>query len=268
MDPLAKPIAALHLSEPTHASAGNVVGWLFDLYPGDTFAARVNAYIAQSIGVMTEMGAGSGCVWDLEAHASPAYVGSPDLAMSLNKDFGPLIPNFFKQYRLAGFEMGSTITAGEYDSATNTLVTSRDPLATMLRKCVYARQHWLCKLFYFDVNFYTPQGGELLPADFFGWMSRVLPDCYFVPEAETLDYYKQPRVRPYLALENGETGAPAEARKFGGRAVIECNAGDIDGNRDKLIESVRAGDTLLTNGWSMHERVSKVAEIYRAARSN
>lgn len=276
-----KPIAAMHLCEPTHASAANPAGWLFDLYDADPDTG-LEMYIAAALKAIRALGAGSLVFWDGEGgqmmrvidqvlNGQPianGYEGSPDLLGILNPAFAERLKYMFRRFILAGLEVGGALRPHELNLTSGKLVDSFDCYTTLLRKMSYAREVLGWTIFYIDTNFDHVNGGNLLPASLFARLLAAMPDCTIFPEAEDPSYYAvSPRLRPYLALENGETGTPPRIRAANPQSssVIEVNAGDIDGNFQKLVQSVRSGDSLITNSWCMHDRIPKVASIYAAA---
>lgn len=267
-----RPIVRLVTCEPSLVTPANPGGWLFNLYPGANFAEQMSAYANRSIEVMRSIDAQGMIVWDIDGARYPAamYVGAPDQAVAMNPELGGRVEDFFARFRSAGFKVGVCIRPCEFNAATGKQEDSPDPFATLLRKAKFARQVWKCRLIYVDSNYGSVARGDLLPATLAARLHKdeALRDVLFIFEAEDRNYYRHSA--PWLALENGDDGTPADVLAdipdaFG---VININTGDVPKHFDKLVAAVKRGDILITDGWQFFPKVKDVAAIRAAAAAN
>lgn len=281
-----RPIAALYVANDESCSAANPAGWLFDksidiATPTDlaNLRRRFLDYADGAIKVMHEIDAQGGIVWNIDGARHGSFLGCPDQAVLLNPEIGGFADEFFARFRAQKFKVGVCIRPLELDLKTGQLAPAADAYQSLLRKAKFARARWKCQLFYIDTNLIAapavdpPQYVSLIPAAVFERLHKDLPDCLFIPEHERIwgngqvdpGYYQ--RTAPYMELRGGEVGTPAPVRTIvpGAFSVLNVSEGDIPGNLPALIESTKAGDILMINGWWRSDQINDLLKLRAAA---
>lgn len=149
------------------------------------------------------------------------------------------------------------------------------------RKIQYAKDRWDCSIFYIDsngefrmMNALGPQHVKwiLLSARVFRELRERHPDVLIIPELEGGSHGQTHTAywgttAPYGELDLGNTATPEWVRDIYPEAVsiINVSDGDIEANREQLVEAVRNGDILMSRGWFRDSRNPKVREIYEEA---
>lgn len=151
----------------------------------------------------------------------------------------------------------------------------------MDRKIQYAKDRWGCRIFYIDTNGAVRMNRELgkvdwflLSADIYRRLMERHPDILIIPELQQ-GTHGRPHLAywgtsaPYGELDLGSTGTPGFVRNTYPEAfsIVNITDGNIEANREALIESVRTGDILLFRGWFNDAKNVFVNEIYEAARN-
>lgn len=259
-----RPIGKLNLTQMNLVKTSNPNGWLFELYPGATFAERIQAYVDRAIEVMKKLNGQGMIVWDIEGAAQPQYLGSPD-DVSLTGEHWQA--GFFKQFRDAGFKVGCCLRPIIWDG--NLVTAPEDHALSMYRKAAFAREKWQCKLFYVDSPFLA-MGDKLLPVDLFKLLHKALPDCLFIPEHGNLDYplwtaqYREVR-NP--AIGSTPTIAQVAAVVPDAFSVINCSVDDpatLLKSADYLRGLFRAGQVALLDAWWYNPCVDPLLSILSA----
>lgn len=130
----------------------------------------------------------------------------------------------------------------------------RDPIAELSDRVQYAQRRWGATLFYIDTNsFARSDGGRekhtLLTAEQMQRLARLHPDCLFIPEHETPDYYAS--TAPYNHPGVDPTAAtPAAVRtRYPGSFLCEVIPERQDFVRwDEYVNGVQEGDVLFCDG--------------------
>jgi hypothetical protein len=150
----------------------------------------------------------------------------------------------------------------------------------MDRKIQYAKDRWGCRIFYIDTNGVWREINKrfefsftLLNAALLRELMERHPDILLIPELQKendghrhLAFWGTSA--PYGELDLGSLGTPAWIRNTYPDAfsILNVSDGDIEGNRDALVEAVRNGDILMARGWFKDRRNETVRAIYDEAR--
>lgn len=130
----------------------------------------------------------------------------------------------------------------------------RDPIAELSDRVKYAQRRWGATLFYIDTNSFAQNDGgrekhTLLTAEQMQRLARLHPDCLFIPEHETPDYYAS--TAPYNHPGVDPTAAtPAAVRaRYPGSFLCEVIPERQDFVRwDEYVKGVQEGDVLFCDG--------------------
>jgi hypothetical protein len=148
------------------------------------------------------------------------------------------------------------------------------------RKIQYAKDRWGCTIFYIDTNVefrmmdaLGPGNSKsiLLSATVFRELRERHPDVLIIPEFIRKGQRSQIAywgcTVEYQELDLGKKGTTDFARTVypGAFSLVNVSDGDIEANRDELVEAVRGGDILMTRGWFINNRTEVVRGIYEEA---
>jgi hypothetical protein len=274
-----RPITALHLCGSQFKLPDNPQGWNWAMLRDNT--PQLDEYADAAIEIMIRLNA-QGCIaWDLCGLAdydTAGYLGSPDIAATINPQLAAAYDKFFRKIRYAGYQLkvGVCIRAGEFNPATKQLEDSPDPYLTAKRKVAYARGRWGCRLYYVDTNFNGAWGGGLLPSTVFARLRKAFPDCLFIIEhtyqtlapshVSVYDRSQWLNAVPYVELRGGGFGPPDEvlADIPGAFNVINVSAGDIRGNAAALKTAFKAGNIPMVNGWAPGDpQIDELLQVMR-----
>lgn len=293
-----RPIAALHLNDAwlPHKSPTNQAGWLFDPSIDVTtdaglqdFYKRMMEYADQAILIMKDLNAQGMCLWELAdgRYIDAYYMGSPDLAFALNPELnfgrhglygnvGGLLYDFLAKFKKAGMKTGTCLRPCEFSLETHKMEDSPDPYETLLRKAKYAHDWLGMQIFYVDTNTFHVADFPILPATIFARLHKALPRCLFIPEHEDIWYPTDYKYEDYYLYTAPYQDGRMEKLEVIPRVLknipkaFQCvNVSGADTktpeNRQKFIQSVKAGNILLIDGWWRNDQIQDVIEIYKAA---
>lgn len=130
----------------------------------------------------------------------------------------------------------------------------RDPITELSDRVTYAQRRWGATLFYIDTNSFARNDGgrekhALLTAEQMQRLARLHPDCLFIPEHETPDYYAS--TAPYNHPGVDPTAAtPAAVRtRYPASFLCEVIPERQDFVRwDAYVNGVQEGDVLFCDG--------------------
>lgn len=271
-----KPIGILHVSEISYRSPINPAGWQFNVM-APSFEAGIDAYIDRAIPVCQECGVQAVIAWDLEGKEfydklwvkdaqqfQVGYLGSPDLVSKLNPSWARRIPYFFKRFNDVGIEGGCCLRPWEYDLVSGSWSEPEDYFLTLLRKAIYAHKNWGCRFFYIDTNVFFHGPERVIPALVLRRLRAALPDCIFVCEVESDDYWGD--LPCYMELRGGETGPPARVLEAMPDAwgVNNLSAGDVEGNLAALLAR-RGIDIWMMCTWWKNKETERFARLVAGA---
>jgi hypothetical protein len=232
---------------------------------------------------MKMMNAQGVITWDIEGAQFPSatYMGDPakvatdNPADSVAPEMAPIVDQYFKIYRDAGFRVGVTIRPQK-------VIVQRDATGRMVQawenddnwdwksappvdlqafwqheletKIRFARQRWGATIFYIDSN-----GDPGSPVSFLVMrnLAAEFPDVLLIPEQSTLGYYSA--TAPYRQLNMlapWNITSPVVRRTYlalDGNAncfsVINPTIESMTAAWPQLVQEVRSGDILLFRGW-------------------
>lgn len=143
----------------------------------------------------------------------------------------------------------------------------------MSRKIEFAKKHWGCTLFYVDTNgVHRPVGEDqqfewtLLDVHVWRDLQRRHPDVLLIPEfapnpgqlAHT-SLYLQPPYSPPVLREQWRKWLPGA---FGVSYTVNLNNEDWESLRPRLVEGIKAGDSLFFRGWFGDHYNKKIKTLY------
>jgi hypothetical protein len=249
---------------------------------------------------MKMMNAQGVITWDIEGAQFPGatYMGDPakvataDPAESVAPEMAPIVDQYFKIYRDAGFRVGVTIrpqkvllqrdAAGRivqaWENEDNWDWKSSPPadlqafwqheLETKIR---FARKRWGATLFYIDSN-----GDPGSPVSFLVMrnLAAEFPDVLLIPEQSTLGYYSA--TAPYRQLNMlapWNITSPVVRRTYtavNGNAncfsVINPTIESMTASWPQLVQEMREGDILFFRAWYDAPELPAIRRAYAAAR--
>lgn len=202
---------------------------------------------------MTSVDAQAMILWNIEGEQywkPVSYIGDPRIFIP---EIAPYLDEFFSLFH--GFRTGLCLRPDIYYDMVH-YVTS-DPVADILAKAKYCKDRWGSTVFYIDSNKaaqpYTDNTmghGGPMPAEVFAELKKQMPDCEFIPEHHTAEYYKNVPV-----FTKGAYIIP-------GAKVVGQVAGDTD-----LTEFVQAGNIPLFEAWWKSDILNRIIEAYQKKKS-
>jgi hypothetical protein len=249
---------------------------------------------------MKEMDAQGVITWDMEGAEFPdaTYLGDPtklataDPAQSVAPEMAPIIDQYFKIYRDAGYRVGLTIRpqrvllqrdasgriTNEWENNDNWYGKGDQPQdiqafwqRELEMKIRFARQRWGATLFYIDSN--AADGG---PMSFLVMrnLAAEFPDVLLIPEHSTLGYYSA--CTPYRQLNMlspGNITPPVVRRTYPGSggvspcfSVINPTIESMLSSWPALVREMRAGDILFFRAWYDAAELPLIRRAYAEAR--
>jgi len=253
----------------------------------------------QALGRMKKMNAQGVITWDLEGAEFPdatymgdaAKVATADPAQSVAPEMAPIVDQYFKIYRDAGYRVGVTIRPqrvllqrdgsgrvihawenddnwfGKGDAPPDLQTFWQRELEAKIR---FARQRWGATLFYIDSD--AAWGG---PMSFLIMrnLAAEFPDVLLIPEHSTLGFYSA--CAPYRQLDmlSAENITPPVVRRtYTGRdgrsscfSVINPTLESISRCWPQLVQELRDGDILFFRAWYDAEELPAIHRAYAEA---
>ena len=248
-----RPIGVLFLASDAHASVKNPRGWfnqdnLDVLGPGgqEQFQKALMDYADSSIAVLKRIGAQGVIVWDVEGEEYPhktTFIGDPRLVNTLAPEMSPVVDEFFKKFRDAGFRVGVTIRPQQliFDHGIPRQTAVFDINGILREKIDYARTNWGATLFYIDSNYSFFRPDEV-------WQLRLLaaqrPDVLLIPEHHYFLY--RAFSAPFVPVQKSPDASHGGKKLFPG----SFQALDIsDASPDQITAAWQGGDILLFRAW-------------------
>jgi hypothetical protein len=248
-----RPIGVLFLASDAHASAKNPRGWFnqdnLDVTgPGgqERFQKALMDYADSSIDVLKRIGAQGVIVWDVEGEEYPhktTFIGDPRLVGTLAPEMAPVVNEFFKKFRDAGFRVGVTIRPQQlvFDHGIPRQSAVLDIKGVLQEKIDYARTNWGATLFYIDSNYSFFRPDE-------AWQLRLLaaqrPDVLLIPEHNYFLY--RAFSAPYVPVQK-LSKVPGGGRKLFPASFQALNISDA--SPDQIAAAWHEGDILLFRAW-------------------
>ncbi len=224
-------------------------------------------------------------IWDIEGTTFPhatTYIGDPRLTRVFNPHMNAVADEMFARIHDAGLLSGVCIRPSQivYEPEKGT-VNQRygpvlekypeDPVFNQLNdKIEYAKERWGCRIFYVDTAvFWRPRGPEKkwdagwITADVWRRLLEKHPDILIIPEFGYLQDMAYTSL--YWEFDMGFRGVPERMRRVypgsWATAVIEDAPWYKPLYFERMVDSVRQGNALMTFGWITPQKT-----IYRAAK--
>jgi hypothetical protein len=253
----------------------------------------------EAIGRMKKMNAQGVITWDLEGAEFPdatymgdaAKVATADPAESVAPEMAPIVDQYFKLYRDAGFRVGVTIRPQKvllqrdgsgkvihaWENDDNWFGKGEPPIDLQAfwqhqleDKIRFARQRWGATLFYIDSN-----AANVGPMSFIVMRNLAVefPDVLLIPEHSTLGYYSACSPYRQLNMLSANNITPPVVRRTYVDAtgqspcfsVINPTIESITRSWPQLINEIREGDILFFRAWYDAPELPAIRQAYAAA---
>lgn len=269
-----RPVGMLMLANwKPSAEAPNYRNWFLQgsYYFEDLKTAAIE-HINESIKNLKYLDAQGVVFWDIDGGQkyphSITYTGSPDMISVLAPEMDSIADTLFMMVKNAGFRTGVCLrptVIKNLDSWPGQF--NEDSYSVLDRKVTYAKNRWGCTLFYVDSNVGDELGkvdntvgaGQPTPVSVFQRLSAKHPDCLFIPEWQTDEYYKY--TAPFNDLNYGYLIDDNIRSKVTG-AFMVLKVADYSLNVEQIRQSINQGNIMLFRPWYSAPEIELIKEAY------
>jgi hypothetical protein len=271
-----RAVGAMFLATAGQNWPTNPRGWFNDshvnvLTPSgrQEFRNRLLTWVETSIEIMRDMNAQGVITWDPEGQEfapGTSFVGDPRLVDTLAPEMAEVADEYFSRFRAAGLRVGITIRPQSLkiaaDKKSGSQMPVDDPTQLMIDKVSYAKKRWGITMIYIDSNINSTDPNPL-DASIIQKLTAAFPDCLFIPEHSSLQYYAYSA--PYQEVVKGLISTPDLVRATYPHAFSLIYTGDglLDLYRTGLSAAVKHGDVLMYRTWYSDPQNEKVKALYK-----